>query len=137
MSRDTHVHGQPGMDPHTALEMEMHPVRPSIRSCAHTCVSAQGTAPRHPQRAAPADAHQSMFHTGSWAPTHPLPGHWTLDHAGGFLLVAAGQGDKDCGHGSTGKGQDELAHCDPSSVCPTPQQEQQLLPQEPSVALQG
>lgn len=70
--------------------------------------------------------------------THiPLSGHWTLDHGGGLHLVEAGQGHKHCGHGSTGKGQDELAHHNPHSVSPTPQQEEHLLPPEPSVALQG
>lgn len=102
----------------------------------HTCVCTQVNAARCHRLAAPADTHQSMFHAGSWSPTYPLPGHWTLDHGGGFLFVAAGQGDKHCGHGSTGKGQDESAHRNPYSVYPTPQQEEQLLPQEPSVTLQ-
>lgn len=33
-----HVDGQPGMDPSTALEMEMHPVHSWIRAYAHLCV---------------------------------------------------------------------------------------------------
>lgn len=101
----------------------------------HTCVRT-GKCTKMPSPGSP------CRHTSEHVPCRELGTHiptaWALDTApcGGFLLGAAGRGDKHCGHGSTGKGQDELAHCNPSSECPTPQQEQQLLPQEPSVALQ-
>lgn len=58
----------------------------------HICVCAQVNAPRCPPWAAPVDAHQSMFHAGSRAPTYPLPlgiVHWTM--VGAFCLLQQGK----------------------------------------------
>lgn len=120
--------------------------RGKCTSCAHqsvlmhTCVCAQVNAPRCPHCAAPADTHQSVFHAGSWAPTPPLPKHWTLDHGRGFLLVTAGQRDKHCGHGSTGKGQEKarmIWHTTPTVCVPLPSRRNSCCLKNPQLHSRG
>lgn len=120
--------------------------RGKCTSCAHqsvlmhTCVCAQVNAPRCPHCTAPADTHQSVFHAGSWAPTPPLPKHWTLDHGRGFLPVTAGQRDKHCGHGSTGKGQEKarmIWHTTPTVCVPPPSRRNSCCLKNPQLHSRG